>query len=75
MSDVKLFLLADGAAASGQSLAVEKVLQSLIEQQPSGVPGRAPSGQRAPTGKAHGGRIDTLGDRREQLPEKSYETS
>jgi hypothetical protein len=63
MSDIKLFKL-NGATVtelSGQSVAVEKSLQILIEKHLDTFLGVRFLATEYKTGKVHGGRIDTLG--------------
>jgi len=63
MSDIKLFQM-DGNSVTeldGQSVAVEKSLQTLIEKHMEVFLGVLFLGSEYPTGKTHGGRIDTLG--------------
>ena len=63
MSDIKLFRLHGDAVTEleGQSVAVEKSLQTLIERYLDAFLGVRLLGTEYTTGKTHGGRIDTLG--------------
>ena len=63
MSDIKLFRLHGDAVTEldGQSVAVEKSLQTLIERHLDSFLGVRLLGTEYTTGKTHGGRIDTLG--------------
>ena len=63
MADIKLFRLAANGVAelAGQSVAVEKSLQTLIERNLEAFLGVRFVATEHATGKAHGGRIDTLG--------------
>lgn len=63
MSDLKLFRIQkDGVTElSGSSVAVEKSLQELIERHLDAFLGIRFLATEYPTGKTHGGRIDTLG--------------
>jgi predicted transport protein len=63
MSDIKLFRLEANAAVelSGSSVALEKSLQNLIEEQLDTFLGVRFLKSEHSTGKTHGGRIDTLG--------------
>ncbi len=63
MSDIKLFRLHGDAVTEldGQSVAVEKSLQTLIERHLDTFLGVRMLGSEYTTGKTHGGRIDTLG--------------
>jgi len=63
MSDVKLFRVDHSGVAElqGQSIAVEKALQALIETNLEVFLGVRFVASEHPTGKTHGGRIDTLG--------------
>ena len=63
MSDIKLFRVGDGTAVEmvGSALAIEKTLQTLIEQNLEPMLGIRLVASEHSTGKAHGGRIDTLG--------------
>ena len=63
MSDIKLFRISNGIASEleGQSVAVEKSLQRLIEQHLETFFGIRFLASEYGTGKVHGGRIDTLG--------------
>lgn len=63
MSDIKLFRIGHDAAHElpGQSVAVEKTLQTLIERHLEALLGVRFLASEYSTGKAHGGRIDTLG--------------
>ena len=63
MSDIKLFKI-DGNQVStieGQSVAIEKSLQTLLEKHLDAFLGVRLVKSEHPTGKTHGGRIDTLG--------------
>lgn len=63
MSDIKLFAI-DGKAVrelDGQSVAIEKSLQKLIEGHLEGFLGVRFLATEHATGRTHGGRIDTLG--------------
>lgn len=63
MSDIKLFRI-DGnqvAAIEGQSVAIERSLQELLERNLEAFLGVQLVRSEYPTGKSHGGRIDTLG--------------
>ena len=63
MSDIKLFRVGDGTAVEmvGSALAIEKTLQTLIERNLEPMLGIRFVASEHSTGKAHGGRIDTLG--------------
>jgi predicted transport protein len=63
MSDIKLFRLHGDTVTEldGQSVAVEKSLQTLIERHLDSFLGVRLLGTEYTTGKTHGGRIDTLG--------------
>src|SRR5437764_4886669 len=63
MSDIKLFQLSSGSAKElqGTSIAIEKTLQTLIENQLEIFLGVRFLASEYSTGKTHGGRIDTLG--------------
>lgn len=63
MSDIKLFKVSNGAAQElqGTSIAIEKTLQTLIENQLEVFLGVRFLASEYSTGKTHGGRIDTLG--------------
>ena len=63
MSDIKLFQITDNTvvAIEGQSVAVEKSLQTLIEKHLEAFLGIRFLASEHTTGKTHGGRIDTLG--------------
>ncbi len=63
MSDIKLFRLHGDTITEldGQSVAVEKSLQSLIERHLEAFLGVRLLASEYTTGKTHGGRIDTLG--------------
>src|SRR5256885_15062184 len=63
MADIKLFRIGKDSAVEleGRSVAVEKSLQSLVERHLPGLLGVRFLGSEHPTGKTHGGRIDTLG--------------
>jgi predicted transport protein len=63
MSDIKLFRVGDGRAQelSGSALAIEKTLQALIERSLDAMLGIRFVASEHSTGKAHSGRIDTLG--------------
>jgi predicted transport protein len=63
MSDLKVFRLDGDRAAEieGQSVAVEKSIQQLIEKHLDTFLGVRFLASEYPTGKKHGGRIDTLG--------------
>lgn len=60
MSDIKLFRVDNGKAQelAGSALTIEKTLQTLIERMMLGI--RFVASEHS-TGKAHSGRIDTLG--------------
>ena len=63
MSDIKLFRTSNGTVGElkGTSVAVEKSLQTLIEQHLETFLGVRFLASEHSTGKVHGGRIDTLG--------------
>jgi hypothetical protein len=63
MSDIKLFKVSNGSVQElqGASIAVEKTLQTLIENHLEAFLGIRFLKTEHPTGKTHGGRIDTLG--------------
>lgn len=63
MSDIKLFRIADNKVVEldGQSIAVEKSLQTLIENHLDAFLGVRLLATEYATGRTHGGRIDTLG--------------
>src|SRR6266516_8033503 len=63
MSDIKLFHVSSGSAQElqGTSIAIEKTLQTLIETHLEVFLGIRFLNTEHPTGKTHGGRIDTLG--------------
>jgi RecB family endonuclease NucS len=63
MSDIKLFRVDNGKASelAGSALAIEKTLQSLIERNLEPMLGIQLVASEHSTGKAHSGRIDTLG--------------
>ena len=63
MSDIKLFRVASSSVTEleGQSVAVEKSLQALMERHLEGFLGVRFLASEYSTGKTHGGRIDTLG--------------
>ena len=63
MSDVKIFKIQGGSITEieGTSIAVEKSLQTLIEQNLESFLGVRFLATEYSTGKTHGGRIDTLG--------------
>jgi predicted transport protein len=63
MSDIKLFRVDNGTAheLTGSALAIEKTLQSLIERNLESMLGVRFLASEHSTGKAHSGRIDTLG--------------
>jgi predicted transport protein len=63
MSDIKLFRVDNGKATElpGSALAIEKTLQSLIERNLEPMLGIRFVASEHSTGKAHRGRIDTLG--------------
>lgn len=63
MSDIKLFRVDNGKAQelAGSALAIEKALQSLIERNLEAMLGIRFVASEHSTGKAHSGRIDTLG--------------
>ena len=63
MSDIKLFKVSDGSVQElqGASIAVEKTLQTLIENHLEAFLGIRFLKTEHTTGKTHGGRIDTLG--------------
>jgi predicted transport protein len=63
MSDIKLFKVSNGTAQElqGTSIAIEKTLQTMIENQLEVFLGVRFLASEYSTGKSHGGRIDTLG--------------
>jgi predicted transport protein len=63
MSDIKLFRVDNGKAheLAGSALAIEKTLQTLIERNLEPMLGIRFVASEHSTGKAHSGRIDTLG--------------
>jgi RecB family endonuclease NucS len=63
MSDIKLFQIngSEVRELAGQSVAVEKSLQILIENHLEAFLGVRLLASEYSTGKTHGGRIDTLG--------------
>lgn len=63
MSDIKLFRVDNGKAQelAGSALAIEKTLQSLMERNLEPMLGIRFIASEHSTGKAHSGRIDTLG--------------
>ncbi len=63
MSDIKLFRISGSRPEGlvGKSVALEKSLQTLIEQHLDTLLGVRFLGSEYLTGKAHGGRVDTLG--------------
>jgi hypothetical protein len=63
MSDIKLFRVDGGKAfeLAGSALSIEKTLQSLIERNLDAILGIRFVASEHSTGKAHSGRIDTLG--------------
>ncbi len=63
MSDIKLFRLGNGGVQNlgGESVAVEKSLQVLMEKNLDALLGVRLLASEFRTGKTHGGRIDTLG--------------
>ena len=63
MSDIKLFHINGGKVTQleGQSVSLEKSLQTLIENHPDSFLGISSLATEYSTGKTHGGRIDTLG--------------
>jgi len=63
MSDIQLFKIVNGHVAelAGQSVAVEKSLQTLMEKNLETFLGVRFLASEYSTGKTHGGRIDTLG--------------
>jgi predicted transport protein len=63
LSDIKLFRVDNGRVheLAGSALAIEKTLQSLIERNLEPMLGIRFVASEHSTGKAHGGRIDTLG--------------
>jgi RecB family endonuclease NucS len=63
MGDIKLFQMSDSGVREleGHAVAVEKSLQKLIEKQLEPFLGVRFLASEFSTGKAHGGRIDTLG--------------
>ncbi len=63
MSDIKIFRLESSVAVElkGQSVALEKSLQTLIKKNLNTFLGVRFLASEYSTGKTHGGRIDTLG--------------
>jgi hypothetical protein len=63
MAEIKLFRLSDGKGdeIKGEAGGLEKSLQTLIEQNLDAMLGVRFLASEHPTGKLHGGRIDTLG--------------
>ena len=63
MSDIKLFRVNNGTAQelAGSALAIEKTLQTLLERNLESMLGIRFVASEHSTGKAHSGRIDTLG--------------
>jgi predicted transport protein len=63
VSDIKLFRVDNGKAfeLAGSALSIEKTLQSLIERNLDAILGIRFVASEHSTGKAHSGRIDTLG--------------
>ncbi len=63
MSDIKLFRLSNSGVSElqGRSATVEKSLQAMIERHMEDFLGVRFLASEYPTGKTHGGRIDTLG--------------
>ena len=63
MSDIKLFKINDNqvTAIEGQSVAIERSLQTLLEKHLEEFLGVRLLKSEYQTGKTHGGRIDTLG--------------
>lgn len=63
MTDIKLFRVGSDSAQelTGSSVAIEKTLQTLIERHLDSLLGVRFLASEYTTGKAHGGRIDTLG--------------
>lgn len=63
MSDIKLYRVGEAGAQelAGTSVAIEKTLQTLIERHLEALLGVRFLASEHSTGKAHGGRIDTLG--------------
>jgi RecB family endonuclease NucS len=63
MSDIKLFNISNGSVQElqGTSIAIEKTLQTLIENHLDAFLGVRFLVSEHSTGKTHGGRIDTLG--------------
>src|SRR5256714_8473327 len=63
MSDIKLFNISNGSVQElqGTSIAIEKTLQTLIENHLDAFLGIRFLATEHSTGKTHGGRIDTLG--------------
>ena len=70
MSDTKLYRLKDGKAKElqGESIALEKSLQNLIEANSEELLGIRFLASEYDTGKAHGGRIDSLGIDEDNCP-------
>ena len=63
MSDIKLFKTDANRVSTieGQSVAIERSLQTLLERHLEAFLGVRMVKSEYPTGKTHGGRIDTLG--------------
>ena len=63
MSDIKLFRISNNSVSQveGQSMAVERSLQTLLENHLESFLGVRLIKSEHTTGKSHGGRIDTLG--------------
>jgi predicted transport protein len=63
VSDIKLFRIGEGSAQElpGQSVAVEKTLQTMMERHLETLLGVRFLASEHTTGREHGGRIDTLG--------------
>ena len=70
LADIKLFRMSSEAVEelTGESVAVEKTLQSLLENNLESFLGIRFLASEYPTGKTHGGRIDTLGLDAENCP-------
>lgn len=70
MSDIKLFRILGKAVTElqGESVAIEKSLQGLIEQHSEAFLGVTFLASEYTTGKTHGGRIDTLGIDEDDCP-------
>ena len=70
MNDLKLFRIADGQAAEipGATVALERHLQTLIEQNMETMLGIRLLSSEYPTGPWHRGRIDTLGLDENNMP-------